>query len=159
MPRRNELGTPLRGNAINQFRQLRWGNSPKRIASLNVPALTVAQPLMKLGILEQLILETSQGQYVLKPARPLPWLLVGAKDNRLYIAGGSTEAMARAGAWGPPGARYRIARTDYSASKAGEYVYWYHDHEQPFPWLEITRAGFPAFRGGRYTVREEGIVG
>ena len=143
----------------NQYRELHWGNNPKRVLSLNVPALVVPQTLVKLGILEALVLETKQGPFTLKPMRPLPLLLVGATDNRLYIAGGTTDAMARTRAWGSPGSEWPIARVDYSANKAGEYVYWYHDHDTPYPRLRILPTGHPAIVGGRYTVEPEGITG
>ena len=142
-----------------QYRSLHWGNNPRRVLTLDVPAMVVRQALVKLGILECLVLETTRGPFTLTPWRPRPLLLVGSIDNRIYIAGGSTLAMAQAGAWGPVGAEYPIARVDYTANKAAEYIYWYHDHEPPYPRLRILPGGFPAYVGGRYTVEPEGITG
>lgn len=169
MPARSLWGSrasPLAGlDADEQYIKTHWGRvPPHRDQDVSTPALTRAQELVEMGKLRALWLDLwGDDDYVevLRPSKPYPSLAFGRKDNKLYIVGGSTAAMARRRQWGKPGARQQILRVDYDARK-GRYrstVYFYHDHEPPYPSLVILPSGYPAYRGGRYTVAPEGITG
>lgn len=152
--------SPLRGkDAYEQYEALRWGNAPRRVFEVQSPALTRKQLLVSLGRLRALFLGTGRQARALRPRKPYPYLVVGELDNRLYIVGGSTDRMARDGAWGEVGSRRRIVQVDYDSLKGSTDAYFYHEHEPPFPWLVILSGGYPAYRGGRYKVGPEGIVG
>ena len=119
-----------------------------------------------MGDLRALWLETDSDDddefvEVLRPSRPYPVLAFGRVDNKLYIVGGCTAQMARKRQWGDAGTRQTILRVDYDAKKGREraMVYFFHDHEPPYPELVILPSGFPAYRGGRYKVAPEGIAG
>lgn len=165
-PRKGEGEGPaaLRGlDARAQYEALRWGRRPRSAFTVDSTSPT-SQALVELGKLRSLFLVTVDGEDVgeLRPRRPYPTLAVGAVDNRLYVVGGSTLAMSRSGDWGQPGRHNLwIRRTDYEARKGpgAELVYWYHDHERPFPRYEVTRDGRPHFHGGGYHVEPAGIVG
>lgn len=156
--------SPLEGlDAIEQSTEVHWGREPKKLQyNVDVPALTRVQPLVKMGELRALWLTcTEDSVELLQPSKPYPLLTFGELDNRIYIAGGSTARMAKRREWGTPGTRREVLRIDYDAKK-GNYrgtVYWYHDHEPPYPKLEVLANGFPAYRGGGYKIAREGIVG
>lgn len=149
-------------NATEQYTALRWGLEPRKLSAVESTS-SRRQALVELGRLEELHLVDVNGEArgVLRPRRPLPTLAVGAVDNRLYVVGGSTDAMAAAGDWGQPGRHNLwIRRTDYTARKGSdEPVYWYHDHENPYPRYTVTRDGRPHLDGGGYHVEPAGIVG
>ncbi len=148
-------------SAEDQYTAVHWGDAPRRHSTVECPALRKKQALVMLGKLRAVFWtdpETGE-EGVITPRRPYPFLTFGQKDNRIYVCGGSTAEMARKKLWGPVGSRRWITRTDYDAKKGGEDVYWYHDHEPPYPELEVLRGGFPAYRGGQYWIEEAGIVG
>lgn len=149
--------------ATEQYKALRWGRDAKKLHAVNSTSPR-AQALVELGKLQALYLVDVNGEDVgtLVPHKPFPALAVGAADNRLYIVGGSTEKMASRGDWGQAGRHALwIRRTDYEArkGKGAEVVYWYHDHERPFPRYTATKDGRPHFEGGGYHVESAGIVG
>lgn len=164
-PRKGEASSPLRGlSAKEQYEALRWGIKARKASTVESTS-PIAQPLVELGRLRALFLVDDEGEDVgaLVPKRPYPHLAVGAKDNRLYIVGGSTDDMAAAGDWGQPGRHNLfVRRTDYTARKGTDtrdVVYWYHDHERPFPRYTVREDGRPHLQGGGYKVASEGIVG
>lgn len=163
MPRRNGAASPLHGlDAVEQYTSTHWGRRPKRTTAVSTPALKTQQALVKMGDLRALWLKAGPDHVeVLRPRRPYPVLAFGQRDNKLYIVGGSTAAMAKAGAWGKRGSTQTILRVDYDARKGVRraLVYFYHDHEPPYPSLVILPSGYPAYRGGRYKVAREGIAG
>ncbi len=166
MPPRSFWGTarsPLEGlDAVEQYTSTHWGREPRHVITLATPALTREQPLVAMGKLRALWLALDEAYVeVIEPPKPYPTLAFGKRDNRLYIAGGCTAAMARRRAWGPVGSRRVIVRVDYDAKKGSRRatVYFYHDHERPYPQLQILPSGYPAYRGGRYKVAPEGITG
>lgn len=150
-------------SATEQYKALRWGRDAKRLLSVNSTSPR-AQALVELGKLQALYLVDVNGDDVgtLVPHKPFPALAVGTVDNRLYIVGGSTDTMAKKGEWGQVGRHHLwIRRTDYEArkGKGAEPVYWYHDHERPFPRYTVVKGGRPHFEGGGYHVESAGIVG
>lgn len=166
MPRRSFWGSarsPLEGlDAIDQYTETHWGREPRYTVELSTPALKRAQPLVAMGKLRALWLEVDRDySEVIKPPKPYPTLAFGERDNKLYVLGGSTAAMARRKAWGPVGSRRTILRVDYDAKKGSRrgMIYFYHDHERPYPKLRILPSGYPAYSGGRYKVAREGISG
>jgi len=150
-------------SATEQYKALRWGRDAKRSLAVNSTSPR-AQALVELGKLQALYLVDVDGEDVgtLVPHKPFPALAVGTADNRLYIVGGSTDAMATKREWGQPGRHNLwVRRTDYEArkGKGADVVYWYHDHEKPFPRYTVTKDGRPHFEGGGYHVESAGIVG
>jgi hypothetical protein len=143
----------------DQYRELRWGNEPKWDLDVEVPGMSRRQTLVELGRLRVLVLRGPRGTVEAKLPRPYPHLGVGTEDHRIYVCGGSSDRLARARAWGPPGTRYTVLRVDYDADKGGEDVYWYHAHESPFPTLLVLPSGHAQYRGGGYHVEAAGIVG
>jgi hypothetical protein len=153
--------SPLAGQTPEeQYRAIRWGRRPREHLVLDVPALRRAQDLVCLGRLRALYLALDDDHdEVLTALRPYPYLCVGAADNRLYVGGGATGAMARRRLWGQPGSRRTIRQVDYDSVKGRTRAYFYHDHERPFPRLEVLPSGYPAYRGGGYKVGADGIIG
>jgi hypothetical protein len=151
------LTQPMKGEAAaKQYERLHWGIKPKRrVVGFEVPGMTTRQEVVQLGKLRALVLESANGQLsvVVKPRAPHPRLVVGARDNRLYIADHHGFAL-------PPiydGAT--ILRVDYDATKGRESAYFYHDHEPEFPRLRLLAGGLPQYSGGGYHIAPEGIVG
>lgn len=149
--------------ASEQYKALRWGLDPRKRHTVETTSPR-AQALVELGKLQALYLVDVDGEDVgaLVPEKPWPSLAVGVADNRLYIVGGSTDSMAKRRQWGQVGRHNLwIKRTDYEAKKGkgSEVVYWYHDHEKPFPRYVVTKDGRPHFAGGGYHVESAGIVG
>lgn len=160
MPRKGwwrEATQPMRGeDPETQYAKLHWGIQPRRRQVLDVPGMRVRQDVVQLGLLRALLLAANGGEIsvVVKPRRPYPRLVVGAVDNRLYIANHHGLRLGRefSGA--------QILRVDYDASKGEDKgVYWFHDHEPEFPWIRMLAGGLPQYAGGSYVVAPEGIVG
>lgn len=156
------LNNPLRGqDAEGQFHAVQWGNHADREFSLNVPHLARRQDLVQLGKWRRTYIRTRDGKVrVIVAQRPYPFLAFGEADNRIYLAGGSMHAMARAHRFGQPGVHGHVLRTDYDSTKGsrGRSTYYYHDHEEPFALWVVHRDGWPSYLGGGYTVRPEGIT-
>lgn len=161
MPRKNEgTGQKITGTPEEQFIEAHWGVQPKSTKTVSTPALKKKQALVKMGDLRALYLRNADGTtLVLTPKAPYPWVTFGSLDNRIYLVGGNTDAYARAGLWGQVGTSTPIVQIDYVANKGGERVYWYHEHEAPFPRLKILKSGHPSYEGGKYHVEAAGIVG
>lgn len=139
-----------------QYEKAHWGIKPTRETSVDAPGMTRKQALWALGKLRVLVFD--DGTH-LKTKRPYPFLAVGEKDNRIYFVGPGELAMSKAGLWGPAGTRRTVVRIDYDAFKgsATELVYWYHEHEPPYPSLHVGADKRPRYVGGGYYVRAEGI--
>ena len=160
MPRKNFATTPLTGSAVEQYEQAHWGVKPRRLNVIDVHGTDVKQRFVAMGKLRALYVEEPSG-FIVKLAlpSPYPWLAFGAQDNVLYFAGGCLAELARKKSFGAVGSSRPLRRVDYTANKGGKSVYWYHDHEPPFPNLVILAGGWPAYSGGNYRVDVEGIVG
>lgn len=159
MPFWNPLNRRVQGDAAEQFHALSWGHDARTLVPVVARHMKKPQRLVALGKTAKLRRIYFENGTVLVLRRPFPWIAVGEKDNRLYFVGGSTAEMARRGWWGAPGSRRKFRRTDYEATKGRERVYWFHDHEKPYPTLRIGPDGFPIVSGGRYRVERGGIVG
>lgn len=149
--------SPLVGqHPHDQYREIRWGNEPKKETVVEAHGMKIRQNLIELGRLRQLILCTGG---IIKAKRPYPHLAIGEKDNRLYIVGGSIDKMAQSGQWSQFGTGHLLCQIDYESNKGGELVYWYHEFEPRFPTLKIDPQGYPRIVGGGYRVERAGIVG
>lgn len=157
------LNHPLRGlDADEQYREIQWGNEPDRDLIVDARHMRVRQKLVQLGWLRRVFVQLPGGRIrVIAAKRPYPFLTFGARDNRLYPVGGSLPAMARAHAFGAPGANGHVIRTDYESRKgqSSGTTYYYHDHEPEFAVLYVHRDGWPEYVGGDYQVLPEGITG
>lgn len=139
---------------------IQWGHKPTKVFEVDVPSKR-KQDLIEIGRLRQLIIRLDNGDEVeIQTVKPYPWLVVGQKDNRLYIAGGSVREFGQAirehFGTGNVG---KIIQTDYE-SKKGEKksFYYFHEHHSPFATLRIDASGHPHYIGGGYEMRPEGIV-
>lgn len=142
--------------ARKQYELAHWGIPPTRETPVDAPGMKVKQALWALGKLRTLVFLDGS---ILRTKRPYPYLAVGERDNRIYFVGEGELEMSRAGKWGPVGSRRQVTRIDYDAFKGDEtkLVYWYHEHEPPYPTLYIASDKRPRYEGGGYYVRAEGI--
>jgi hypothetical protein len=153
------LYSRVQGDALEQYDQLRWGRAPGRLVEVRYQG-KLAQDLVALGELRALVFEGGRG---IKARKPFPWLAVGAEDNRLYVVGGSTSAVAKERGWGTGGSRKELWQIHYSSIKGRgrgtKSVYWFHDFEPQRPVLHVVPGGWPEILGGDYFVADAGIVG
>lgn len=146
----------MRGEkAEKQYERLHWGIRPRRRRTIDVPGMRLKQTVVELGRLRALVLTSPEGTHsvIVRPKRPYPRLVVGQRDNRLYIADH--------GAFKLPASLDGsvIERVDYETAKGDEEAYYYHDHEPHFPVLRVLSGGLAQYAGGSYVVAPEGITG
>lgn len=150
--------TPLSGDARQQFREWHWGRRGKGKSTPVEYTGTLRQDLVLLGKLRALLFDDGSSPVM---GRPYPLLAGGARDGRLYVVGGSTAKMARAGRWGEPGFARELEAIHYEAKKGARssVVYWTHPFEGERPWYVVGADGWPRIEGGSYFLSDAGIVG
>ncbi len=169
MPKRSERseyatsfdGNPYEGeDPRDMYSRLRWGNSPSAVFTINAP-----EPMAAIGEVAKIHCGKNRVLVSYKENEG-PFLAVGRDSNLLYI-------IARAADGSPidvPSNHYRpiikITGIDYYSDKGGEIVYYFHEHEPPYPTLMQHNSGVcfiqPAILadGGRsYVVDDAGIIG
>jgi len=141
------------------YTRLRWGNTPIRGYKFNAP-----EPMATIGEVAKIRCKTHdlcefEENYG-------PYLAVGRDSNLLYIVPKRTNGSPV----NVPENNYRavskIVGIDYYSDKGGEMVYYYHDHDPPYPTLMQHSSGvcfiMPAITkdGLRsYAVDDAGIIG
>jgi hypothetical protein len=150
--------SPVEGDAQKQFEELHWGNPAQWATDVTLRGSQVQQRAVYLGDLRALVFDAAG--YGLQFRRPYPWLVVGERDNKLYLCGPAVPELAVEEAFGDAGSRRELYGIYYSAAKGGKKrIYWTHDFEDERPTLAVEPSGFPRIVGGSYFVATEGIVG
>jgi hypothetical protein len=141
------------------YKRLRWGNHPNSVFDIEAPEPMVALgEVAKIRGLKRVLAEYAENEG--------PYLVVGRDSNLLYIVPRYNDGTPME----VPAEGYRpitkLRGVDYFSDKGGEVVYYYHDHEKPYPLLMQHPSGVcflePAIMGdgGRsYVVDDAGIIG
>ncbi len=143
----------------DMYKRLRWGNKPNRKYPFNAP-----EPMVTIG--EVAKIRCKNGDLCNFEEEYGPYLAVGRNSNLLYVVPKHPDSRP----FDVPDDNYRfvtkIIGIDYFSDKGGEMVYYYHDHEAPYPSLmqhpkgvcfiqpAITEDGLRS-----YAVDDAGIIG
>ncbi len=168
MPKRSERqihaksfgGNPYEGeNPKRMYKRLRWGNEPSMTCEIDAP-----EPLVALG--EVAKIRGVSGTIAEYGEYEGPYLAVGRDSNLLYLIPCFNDGHP----YKVPDSNFklvtRLKGIDYYSDKGGELIYYFHDHEQPYPSLMQHKTGVcyiePAVlpNGDRsYVVDDAGIIG
>jgi hypothetical protein len=168
MPKRSErqeYASSFDGNPYNNvspkamYKRLRWGN--KVVDTFNIDA---PEPMVVLGELAKL--RRGKTTFWSFEENNGPFLAVGRDSNLLYIISRHEDGSP----CNVPSNGYKplcvITGIDYYSDKGGEDIYYFHNHEKPYPTLMQHSKGCwylkPSYLsdGGRsYVVDDAGIIG
>ncbi len=146
-------------NPREMYSRLRWGNNPVKAYSFNAP-----EPMATIG--EVAKIRCKDGDLCVFGENDGPYLAIGRDSNLLYVVPKRTDGSP----FNVPENKYRsiikIIGIDYFSNKGGEMVYYFHDHEPPYPTLMQHSSGVcfiqPAITNDglrSYVVDDAGIIG
>lgn len=153
-------GNPYEGETPEDaYKRLRWGNEPNEVFEIDAP-----EPMATIGTVAKLIADGGTVEYSEGEA---PFLAIGLETNKVYIVPMNQDGSPVNVPEGPYVDMGRIRQIDYYSDKGGEEAYYFHEHEEPFPFLCIHETSGVALiepeemeDGSRsYAVGDEGIIG
>lgn len=153
-PKRYFEANPFERASLTEiYERVQWGNEPDHVREIEAPEAMVKLGDMKLMEIDGAILEWDEGEAV---------LAIGQESNLLYIIPVDVKEIPVEG-YEPFG---EVFQTDYLSTKGGDDGHYYHEHEEPYPYLVKHDSGvmvlLPSLLedGSRsYAVGEEGIIG